>query len=752
MDVANLVYGVDTTQVAAGNKVLDQHRQSAMGAAQGAQTFQNTQGRIPGKVTPATNSLREQRETFRTLAASASLVGGPLGNLIGQMGMLTIGGQKINPVFVASAVAIGTMVAAGTKAVAMFADLQQKQAQIGGLLNITGSGQSLQSLNMITDRLSKLGTQSVQDIRAAELELLKFRQVSSSAFEPILKISQQLENSGFGTMKDAAVALAKAVTDPLENMDLLKDAGIRLSQSQITLAQNLYRTGQFAQAQKVIIDAATKAVGSNDAAATTLSASWGRLMNASTSLAESWGSQITKALGLVDAVNKLAEAMTKLGTVELSPTAKGAIAALLVGSAIGLAATGVGIPGSLAIAGLGLGAAGLATSAASQKAGPQPGSAADLRSAMIKRGMTPGNNNIDEIDALPGVRDFNAGQKALKDRVDAAVDSLHQQALAAGKSEVEMQAYNLIVSNGAKGNKAYESSIRSAVSALASVQFMKGVKDQFTQQTDALKTEAATFEMAAGKAAAYRFEQEAITQAKIKGIALGPQQIAQIHGEAQAVGMLTDQVERLKNARQAADAVSSALVDGLFDVVTGAKSASQAIKDFSLSILKMMGQAALAGSGPFAGLFGTSQNGGVFGTLLKGLFSGAAGTPAATSHGGGAVGRGVAPSHIVSPSVVPSLPRFHNGTGLAADERLAVLQTGEVVSSRAQVAAARGSRSERKSTVIVQNYSGQESSQRTAQGPDGEELIYVTIGKYFSSGRGDAAMQRYGQSPARVAR
>jgi hypothetical protein len=162
-----------------------------------------------------------------------------------------------------------------------------------------------------------------------------------------------------------------------------------------------------------------------------------------------------------------------------------------------------------------------------------------------------------------------------------------------------------------------------------------------------------------------------------------------IHDLAQAYGEAAQRVENLRNAQQAANALSSALVDGLFDVVTRAKTASQAILDFSNAILKMVMQAALAGQGPLAGLFGTTATGGLFGGLFKDLFA------AFKFHEGGMVGdepssrlnHAIQSSIVVPASVIPTLPRYHSG--LAADERLAVLQTGEEVRSRAQVQADR---------------------------------------------------------------
>jgi hypothetical protein len=206
------------------------------------------------------------------------------------------------------------------------------------------------------------------------------------------------------------------------------------------------------------------------------------------------------------------------------------------------------------------------------------------------------------------------------------------------------------------------------------------------EQRRAIKTLVAEMSLA-GAAAAYRMEQEALLRAQIQGINLSDAQKQRLHDLAQAYGEAAQKVDNLRKAQAAANALSSTLVDGLFDVVTGAKTASQEIRDVSNSILKMVMQGVLAGQGPLAGLFGTDVSGGVFGSLFKGLFG------ALKFHEGGVVGeesssrlsRAMQSSIVVPASVIPTLPRYHSG--LAPDERLAVLQTGEEVRSRAQVQA-----------------------------------------------------------------
>lgn len=149
-----------------------------------------------------------------------------------------------------------------------------------------------------------------------------------------------------------------------------------------------------------------------------------------------------------------------------------------------------------------------------------------------------------------------------------------------------------------------------------------------------------------------------------------------------------------KGATTAFDSAASSLA-GLID---GTKSLGDSwhdfeniIGDFFSSFLKNIANAIvqLYAMQVAQSLIGTNSSGGT--SVVGGLFNAAASwITGGVSHSGGDVGSGGA-SRAVSPAVFLNAPRYHSGTngplGLKADERATILQTGEKVLSRQQVAA-----------------------------------------------------------------
>ncbi|MFN4194159.1 MAG: phage tail tape measure protein, partial [Tabrizicola sp.] len=117
--------------------------------------------------------------------------------------------------------------------------------------------------------------------------------------------------------------------------------------------------------------------------------------------------------------------------------------------------------------------------------------------------------------------------------------------------------------------------------------------------------------------------------------------------------------------------------------------------------------------GPLANALGGDSGG-----LLGGLFGGGGGLFAGIFHQGGVAG-GPAQQRLVPAFAFAGAPRFHDGglAGLRADEVPAILQRGEMVLSRAQLAAIGAARETRPPVNVVMNISTPDAgSFRYAQG------------------------------------
>jgi hypothetical protein len=152
--------------------------------------------------------------------------------------------------------------------------------------------------------------------------------------------------------------------------------------------------------------------------------------------------------------------------------------------------------------------------------------------------------------------------------------------------------------------------------------------------------------------------------------------------------------------------------DAIASFVTGGKIDFKALADSILAdITRIAVRSAILG--PLANALGGS-GGGLFG----GLFGGGGGLFAGIFHQGGVAG-GPAQQRLVPALAFAGAPRFHDGgvAGLRADEVPAILQRGEMVLSRAQLAAMGSTRESRPPVNVVMNISTPDAgSFRYAQG------------------------------------
>lgn len=152
--------------------------------------------------------------------------------------------------------------------------------------------------------------------------------------------------------------------------------------------------------------------------------------------------------------------------------------------------------------------------------------------------------------------------------------------------------------------------------------------------------------------------------------------------------------------------------DAIANFVTGGKIDFKVLADSILAdITRIAVRSAILG--PLANALGGGSGG-----LLGGLFGGGGGLFAGIFHQGGVAG-GPAQQRLVPAFAFAGAPRFHDGglAGLRADEVPAILQRGEMVLSRAQLAAIGAARETRSPVNVVMNISTPDAgSFRYAQG------------------------------------
>nr|WP_286174083.1 hypothetical protein [Rhodobacter sp. NTK016B] len=205
------------------------------------------------------------------------------------------------------------------------------------------------------------------------------------------------------------------------------------------------------------------------------------------------------------------------------------------------------------------------------------------------------------------------------------------------------------------------------------------------EQLQAAELELDMIGRTAAEIAELQARQELLNEARRRGLDLTARSAAtgetlaeQIDRQAEAIGRLTERQEQANQRAQFFEDIQGDLKDGILDAIVAGEDLAGTLENVARALARAALEAALFGSGPLAGLFG--GGGGLFG-----LFGG--GTSAKVMHTGGIVGSG-GTSRTVSPAIFAGAQRFHNGgwPGLKAGEVPAILERGERVLSRAEVA------------------------------------------------------------------
>ncbi|MGJ5000578.1 phage tail tape measure protein [Bradyrhizobium sp. HKCCYLRH2060] len=211
--------------------------------------------------------------------------------------------------------------------------------------------------------------------------------------------------------------------------------------------------------------------------------------------------------------------------------------------------------------------------------------------------------------------------------------------------------------------------------------------------------------------------------------------------------------------RQVSSTVESELTSGLTDIVSGSKSAGDAFADMSKMIIRSIEQMIIkltiidplmkslqSSIGGGGGLFSFGGGGGGSGTGLSLTSTGG------LYHSGGIVGAEPTAMRAVAASVFSGAPRFHGG-GVAGDEVPAILQKGEAVFTRGQMAALGAANSNsRAPNVIINNHT--DAKPQVAVGSNGDVTVTLkkavddAVGDSLSTGTGRRVLNaQYGVKP-----
>lgn len=509
-DVASLGFAVDSSQLVAASKALDQVNVSAQRLAPAqalaaSQTQRLTreqqlstqanraavvaQAELGDKIellsrnTDAAYRTLSTRSFFKLLAREASLAGGPLAQIIGHFGILTVGGQRLGVGITSATIAFAALALAVTKTVGAFIQFESHQSQIGNALQLTNqaSGQTADGLDKMARRLAESGTVALDSVREAQAELIKFKNVGADSFERVLAAAKAISTTGFTDMKTATKAMGEALKDPAEASKTLQEVGISLTAAQQAQIDAFLRLGDVLKANQLILDIIDEKTTNLTQSVNDHASAWTRFKDSFGDAFILMGQRIALELGFKAALDASTDALRK-GAEENKKR-------------IGLAPAQAALPAG--------------ADSFTDRFG-----AAEIAAASI---------NMQRL------------VKAIADTTKA----LNDQRLTAGMNAVELEIYNNTIAKGIPANtdaaKAIEKMVRANMSAA-----------EFRTTIDALKTQAAATKIAAdttgmsvGATAAYTVAETARQNAIIKGLPLSKEQNALVEQQAKLTGAQT---------------------------------------------------------------------------------------------------------------------------------------------------------------------------------------------------------------------
>jgi len=221
-----------------------------------------------------------------------SKAGGMMGSAIKGVATIAAG------VGVAGFVALGKAIFDG---IGDAREAQQLLAQTNSVIESTG-GAAGKTANQITDLATALSASAGKslfgdsDVQAAENLLLTFTNIKGAVFDAATAISVDMAQALGGAPKDQAIALGKALNDPIKGVTALTRVGVTFSEEQKEQIKTMQEAGDVAGAQTIILNELNKEFGGSAAAAAAADGGWAQFKDTMGELAESVGAAILPLL------------------------------------------------------------------------------------------------------------------------------------------------------------------------------------------------------------------------------------------------------------------------------------------------------------------------------------------------------------------------------------------------------------------------------------------------------------------------
>lgn len=255
-------------------------------------------------------SLKGAKGRVTELSKSIQIALGPLSGVAARLtafsGLATGAGIAI-AALVAGVIALAF---AFVKTVNAGKDMEKQLLVIGGLIKSTGSaaGLTVFQVNQLSQSIAFSTLAGVNQAREAAAVLLTFVAITGKEFKRTLRLAQDLAQLGFGSMRNAAVQLGKALEDPAIGLSALRRVGVSFTpvlREQIILLAELGRSAEAAALTLKTIEEQTGGVGK--AAATGLTGAIDNLGDSFTRFFET----LSKQKDIINILSRLARGTSK---------------------------------------------------------------------------------------------------------------------------------------------------------------------------------------------------------------------------------------------------------------------------------------------------------------------------------------------------------------------------------------------------------------------------------------------------------
>ena len=221
-------------------------------------------GTTGSKTEKSISSLEQTTKDFsKNAAAAIATVDGPLGGISSRISSITTVATSGTAAITGLAIGVSALTAATIQGITALDTYETDLVRTEAILKATGNaaGFTAEQLREQADALALATLTSTTEVQKAQAQLLTFNKVQGDVFTDAITLSQDLAETGFGSITSASVQLGKALQDPIRGVGSLAEVGVSFNEAQRETIRLAQESGDVLAAQTIIINALKEQVG-----------------------------------------------------------------------------------------------------------------------------------------------------------------------------------------------------------------------------------------------------------------------------------------------------------------------------------------------------------------------------------------------------------------------------------------------------------------------------------------------------------